>query len=108
MSYLSIKVAREALVSQAEIPIAGMPTNVGFIRDSISMLLILGFLVPLIVIIISCIQLVFLRDKYKSQAAKTRIKRSIVGLIVAFIAYFIISFISYWYNVNLLRMPNFF
>ncbi|HUQ84724.1 MAG TPA: hypothetical protein VM077_00215 [Candidatus Limnocylindrales bacterium] len=85
----------------------GMPTHVGLIRDSISLVVVVSIILPLIFIVVAGIQW-FLAggDKSKLHVAKRKLKWSIIGFALAFTVYFIISLIGYYNNVELIRFPN--
>ncbi len=92
-------------------PVAGMPSGgVGefgkILRLGITLLLITITLAALIFLILGGIAWITSQgDKANVEAARKRITFAIIGLIIAFSAYFIINVIGDFFGVKLLGVP---
>ncbi|MBI2026185.1 MAG: hypothetical protein HY426_02725 [Candidatus Levybacteria bacterium] len=93
-------------------PVAGMPsggveTFGRILRVGLTILFITITLAALIFFIWGGIQwITSTGDKTKIEAARKRLVYAVIGLIVAFSSYFIISLVGYFFNIKLLDVPT--
>ena len=92
-------------------PVAGMPSGgvntLGkILQVGITLLFITVFVTALIFLILGGIQWIISQgDKTKVEAARKKITYAIIGLIVAFSSYLIISLVGDFFNEKLLSIP---
>ncbi|HSX09200.1 MAG TPA: hypothetical protein VLF93_03540 [Candidatus Saccharimonadales bacterium] len=87
----------------AGVPSGGLSVTSKIIANSITIMLIVGVILALIFLILGGIQWITSGgDKSKLSSARARITYAIIGLIVAFAAFFIVSVIGFVFKVNLL------
>lgn len=73
--------------------------------NGLAMMIMLCIILALIFIVLAGIQWITSEgDKNKLQAARSKLTWAIIGLIVAFTAFFIISIIGYFFKVDLLSL----
>ena len=90
----------------AGMPEGGVDTLGKILQVSITLLFITVTIAALIFLILGGIQWIISQgDKTKVEAARKRITYAIIGLIVAFASYFIISVIGNFFGVKLLNIP---
>ncbi len=91
----------------AGMPEGGVDTFGKILQVGIGLLFITVFITTLIFLILGGIQWIISQgDKTKVEAARKRITFAIIGLIVAFASYLIISVIGDFFNVKLLHIPR--
>jgi ABC-type Fe3+ transport system permease subunit len=105
MHYLAISLpGGQTITAPNSIPSGGIGTVSKVFRNSFVILLIICVVLSLIFIVYSGIQWILSGgDKNKLQAARARLNWAIIGLIVAFVAFFIVSLIGYFFKVDLLK-----
>lgn len=104
-----------SILSQAKLPkppssIPSVPTGQSglsytgeILRNAITIMIIIAIILSVIFLIISGIKWITSGgDKEKLQAAKARLTWAIVGLIVAFVAFFLVNILGYIFGVELL------
>ncbi len=105
MRYLSIGLpGGQTISAPSSVPSGGLETISKVFRNSFVIMLIACVFLALIFIVVAGIQWVLSGgDKTKLQAARSKLNWAIGGLIVAFIAFFIVSLIGYLFKVDLIK-----
>lgn len=103
MSYLAISIGGEQIDAPSSIPTGGIDVLGSIFKNGISIMLILAVVLSLIFIILSGLQWIRSEgDKAKIQAARARLTWAVGGLIVAFLAFFVVNIVGFLFGVNLL------
>ncbi len=106
MKLLALKFPGGQIDPVAGMPSGGVDTLGKIIRWGITILFITVTLAALIFLILGGIAWITSQgDKAKVEAARKRITFAIIGLIIAFSAYFIINVIGDFFGVKLLGVP---
>lgn len=108
MKYLSLNLPGNQTVNPpSSIPSGGLDVVAKLFRNFYSLMIILCIVLSLIFIVLGGLQWITSGgDKAKVQAARNKLTWAIVGLIVAFSGFFIISLIGYFFKVDLLRFNS--
>lgn len=115
MKYLSFTVPGGNIDNPIDIPIdpvGGMPkggtSSIGaVIQYGITFLFIAATILALFFLIFGGIQWIMSQgDKTKVEGARKKITYAIIGLIVAFSAYFIVNTVGVFFGVKLLSIPS--
>ncbi len=105
MNYLALTLPGGQTISAPPgIPTGGIGTVSKVFRNSFIIMIIICVALALIFIVVAGIQWILSGgDKTKLQAARAKLTWAIIGLVVAFAAFFIVSLIGYFFKVNLLN-----
>ena len=93
-------------------PVSGMPsggieTVAGVIRWGLTVLFIVITITSLLFFILGGIQWITSGgDKAKVEAARNRLVYALIGLIICFLAFFIINLIGGFFGIKLLNIPK--
>jgi hypothetical protein len=103
MNYLSLTIpGGQNIQPPSDIPSGGLNVVAKVFRNSYSIMIIIVIVLALIFIVLGGIQWITSEgDKTKLDAARKKLTWSIIGLLVAFSAFFIVSLLGYFFNVNL-------
>lgn len=104
MKYLALTLpGGETVNPPAGLPQGGLNTTSSAIGNAVTIMLILVVILALIFFIWGGIMWVTSGgDKQKVTAARSRLTYAIVGLVIAFLAFFIVNVIGYVFKVNLI------
>jgi hypothetical protein len=98
---IALQIGNVALETPAQMPSGGLPYIINLIGNLISMLLVIVAVVALFSLIYTGIQWTTSGgDEKKIEAAKGRLKYSIIGLIVSLTAFGVIQFIGNFFGVS--------
>ncbi|HSW48366.1 MAG TPA: hypothetical protein VLG67_04795 [Candidatus Saccharimonadales bacterium] len=104
MKYLSLKLPGGEITPPSSVPHGGIDVVSKVFRNSFIIMLIICVALALIFMVVAGIQWTLSGgDKNKVQAARAKLTWAIIGLVVAFVAFFIVSIIGYFFGVNLLQ-----
>ncbi len=107
MSYISLKLPGQnnTIEPPSGIPQGGLEVVLKVFRNAYTIMLILVVVLSLIFIVLGGIQWITSGgDKSKLQAARSKITWAVGGLIIAFVSFFIVSLIGYFFDVPLLSL----
>ena len=106
MNYISIRLpGGQTIDPPSNIPSGGLEKISTVFKNSYTIMLIIAIVLSLIFIVLGGIQWVTSGgDKTKLEAARNKITWAIIGLIIAFVSFFIISIIGYFFKVDLLSI----
>src|SRR6185437_1143562 len=101
MAYLAFTLpGNQVIKPPSVIPSGGLPVVAKVVANSITILLILAVVLSLIFLIWGGAQWIASGgDKAKISAARGRITYAIIGLIVTLVAFFLVGFIGYLFQV---------
>lgn len=106
MDYLALTLpGGQSVNPPSGIPKGGISTVSEVFKNGLTIMIILCIVVSLVFIILAAIS--WIRsggDKNKLQAARAKLTYAIIGLIVAFMAFFIVSIIGYVFKIDLLNV----
>lgn len=104
MGLLSIKLpGGEEIAPPAGVPTGGEGKLIDILQAFIYLFFIFAIIFALLVLIYSgWLWMTSVGDKQKIASAKQRMTYALVGLIVVFISFFIINFVTGFFNINLL------
>lgn len=109
MNYLSLNLPGGQTIEPPRTlgPKGGFDTVAKFFKNGFAIMLILAIVMSLIFLVLGGIQWITSGgDKAKLQAARGKLTWAIVGLIISFSAFFIISLIGYFFKVDLLKFNS--
>lgn len=104
MRELAVTIGGQDIDAPAGIPHGGLPTVATVLGNGITIFLFIGLSLAAVFIVWSGMQWIASGgDKQKIAAARGRLTWTIIGLIVVFLAFAIVNFIGFIFNVNLLK-----
>jgi hypothetical protein len=105
MDFLSLTLpGGQAIQPPQNIPSGGINVVEKLFKNSFSLMIILCIVLALIFIILGGIQWITSGgDKTKLQAARSKLTWSIIGLVIAFSAFFIVALIGFFFKVDLMK-----
>jgi hypothetical protein len=105
MDFLSLTLpGGQTIQPPKDIPSGGINIVEKLFKNSFTLMIILCVVLALIFIIIGGIQWITSGgDKTKLQAARSKLTWSVIGLVVAFSAFFIIALIGFFFKVDLMK-----
>src|SRR3989344_1867522 len=105
MNYVALKlpINKELIGPGTGLPYAGGFSTAGkIIRNGLTIFIIIAIVLSIIILIWAAIDwLSSGGDKQKIQAARMKITYAIIGLVVVFLAFFIVNFIGFLFRVPL-------
>lgn len=108
MKYLSLTIGGQTVQPPSSLgPKGGLSTMQGAIGNAVNIMIILAVILAIIVAVWSGIQWTTSGgDKGKIAAARARLTWSIVGLVIVFASFMILSIIGYLFKVDLLKFGS--
>lgn len=101
MKLLSLSINGININNPGGIPTGGIAETQSIIRSSITFLVIAGIILALIYLVLGGISWITSEgDKQKLAQAKNRVTFAIIGLLVVFLSFFILSFVYYFFRIN--------
>ena len=105
MEYLSLTIpGGQTIEAPKSIPSGGIDVVSKLFKNGFSLMILICIMLALIFIVLGGMQWITSGgDKGKVEAARKKLTYAIVGLVVAFSAFFIVSMIGYFFQVDLLN-----
>lgn len=105
MQLLSLTIGGESVNAPGGIPTGGLGENQQTIQNAISLMLFIAVTLAIFFLIFGGIQWILSGgEKTKLQAARNKLTYAIIGLVVTFLSFFIISVVGYFFKLDLLKI----